>query len=81
MRRQWGKKISFQKRIHEILQYHFSNIPEIGCGSGDAGMAPAGIAPAGMAPACMSPPGKAPAGMAPPGMASTPGGAPGQETQ
>ena len=49
----------------------FANIPEIGCGSGDAGMAPAGIAPAGMAPA----------GMAPPGMASTPGGAPGQEAQ
>ena len=64
--------ISFQKRIHEILQYHFSNIPEIGCGSGDAGMAPAGIAPAGIAPA-----GMAPAGMAPPGMASTPTGAPG----
>ena len=54
----------------------FANIPEIGCGSGDAGMAPAGLAPAGFAPA-----GIAPAGIAPPGMASTPGGAPGQEAQ
>ena len=41
---------------------NFANLPEIGCGSGDAGMAPAGIAPA---------------GIAPPGNATTPGGAPG----
>ena len=40
----------------------FANLPEIGCGSGNAGMAPAGIAPA---------------GIAPPGKATTPGGAPG----
>ena len=49
----------------------FANLPEIGCGSGNAGMAPAGIAPAGIAPA----------GIAPPGKATTPGCAPGQETQ
>ena len=54
----------------------FANLPEIGCGSGNAGMAPAGIAPAGIAPA-----GIAPAGIAPPGKATTPGCAPGQETQ
>ena len=44
----------------------FANLPEIGCGSGNAGMTPAGIAPA---------------GIAPPGKATTPGCAPGQETQ
>ena len=44
----------------------FANLPEIGCGSGNAGLAPAGIAPA---------------GIAPPGKATTPGCAPGQETQ
>ena len=63
--------ISFKKKSMKFWSTIFANLPEIGCGSGDAGMAPAGIAPAGMAPA----------GIAPPGMASTPGGAPVQETQ